>query len=139
MRKIYRRLSLLALSSVMTIAPAMALTDPAAEEANMGHVTGRVMDSNKQVLPGASIYIEDLRTGVVSDINGFYMLPDLAPGTYELKISYVGYEPKTIKLVVPENKTKVMDVTLEDGVELQGVEVVGALHGQRKALQMQKR
>lgn len=116
----------------------MALTDPAAEEANMGHVTGRVMDSNKQVLPGASIYIEDLRTGVVSDINGFYMLPNLDPGTYKLKISYVGYEPKVITLTVPEDRTKVMDFILEDGVELQGVEVVGALHGQRKALQMQK-
>ena len=138
MRKIYRRLSLLALSSVMTIAPAMALTDPAAEEANMGHVTGRVMDSDKQVLPGASIYIEDLHTGVVSDINGFYILPNLDPGTYKLKISYVGYEPKVITLTVPEDRTKVMDFILEDGVELQGVEVVGALHGQRKALQMQK-
>lgn len=104
----------------------------------MGHVTGRVMDSDKQVLPGASIYIEDLHTGVVSDINGFYMLPNLDPGTYKLKISYVGYEPKVITLTVPEDRTKVMDFILEDGVELQGVEVVGALHGQRKALQMQK-
>jgi len=118
--------------------PAMALTDPEPEEANLGHVTGRVMDSNKQVLPGASIYIEDLHTGVVSDINGFYMLPNLDPGIYKLKISYVGYEPKVITLTVPEDRTKVMDFILEDGVELQGVEVVGALHGQRKALQMQK-
>ena len=126
------------ISSVMTLMPAMALTDPEPEEANLGHVTGRVMDSNKQVLPGASIYIEDLHTGVVSDINGFYMLPNLDPGIYKLKISYVGYEPKVITLTVPEDRTKVMDFILEDGVELQGVEVVGALHGQRKALQMQK-
>lgn len=138
MKKVYRRLSLFLISSVMTLMPAMALTDPEPEEANLGHVTGRVMDSNKQVLPGASIYIEDLHTGVVSDINGFYMLPNLDPGIYKLKISYVGYEPKVITLTVPEDRTKVMDFILEDGVELQGVEVVGALHGQRKALQMQK-
>lgn len=122
----------------MTLMPAMALTDPEPEEANLGHVTGRVMDSNKQVLPGASIYIENLHTGVVSDINGFYMLPNLDPGTYKLKISYVGYEPREITLEVPEDRTKVMDFILKDGVELKGVEVVGALHGQRKALQMQK-
>lgn len=138
MKKVYRRLSLFLISSVMTLMPAMALTDPEPEEANLGHVTGRVMDSNKQVLPGTSIYIEDLHTGVVSDINGFYMLPNLDPGIYKLKISYVGYEPKVITLTVPEDRTKVMDFILEDGVELQGVEVVGALHGQRKALQMQK-
>lgn len=138
MKKVYRRLSLFLISSVMTLMPAMALTDPEPEEANLGHVTGRVMDSNKQVLPGASIYIENLHTGVVSDINGFYMLPNLDPGTYKLKISYVGYEPREITLEVPEDRTKVMDFILKDGVELKGVEVVGALHGQRKALQMQK-
>lgn len=138
MKRNYRRLSLFLISSVMTLMPAMALTNPEPEEANLGHVTGRVMDSNKQVLPGASIYIENLHTGVVSDINGFYMLPNLDPGTYKLRISYVGYEPREITLEVPEDRTKVMDFILEDGVELKGVEVVGALHGQRKALQMQK-
>ncbi len=137
MRKIYKRISLLILSAMMLV-PAMADPDPDPTEANLGHVTGRILDSSKQVLPGASIYIEDLHTGVVSDINGFYTLPDLKPGTYLLKISYVGYQPEEVKLVVPEDRTKVLDFVLKDGVELQGVEVLGAFHGQRKALQMQK-
>ncbi len=135
MRKIYKRVSLLMVSAMMLM-PAVAEPEP--NETNLGHVTGRVLDSNKQVLPGASIYIEDFHTGVISDINGYYMLPDLKPGTYLLKISYVGYQPKEVKLVVPEDRTKVQDFVLEDGVELQGVEVMGAFHGQRKALQMQK-
>ncbi len=135
MRKIYRRISLLSLSA-MTLMPAMAETDP--EMMTPGHVTGRVLDSDKQVLPGASIYIEDIHTGVISDINGFYTLPDLKPGTYILKVSYVGYQPEQVKLVVPKNGTKVLNFELKDGAELQGVEVLGAFQGQRKAMQMQK-
>jgi len=116
--------------------PAMAVTD--SNEANLGSVTGRIVDADKQSLPGASVVIESLHQGVTSDINGYYTFPYLKPGTYNIKVSYVGYQPKTFKLVVTSNKAKVLNVTLEDGAELKGVDVVGAFHGQRKALQMQK-
>jgi len=120
----------------MTMMPAMAVTD--SNEANLGSVTGRIVDADKQSLPGASVVIESLHQGVTSDINGYYTFPYLKPGTYNIKVSYVGYQPKTFKLVVTSNKAKVLNVTLEDGAELKGVDVVGAFHGQRKALQMQK-
>lgn len=43
-------------------------------------IHGRIVDSGRQVLPGASVFVEKLHTGVVSDINGFYTLPNLRPG-----------------------------------------------------------
>ena len=43
------------------------------ELAEMGIVRGRVVDTENHTLPGASIFIEDLHTGVVSDIDGFYI------------------------------------------------------------------
>ena len=36
-----------------------------------GTIRGRIVDTSKQILPGASIYIEKLHTGVTSDINGY--------------------------------------------------------------------
>ena len=48
------------------------------ELAEMGIVRGRVVDTENHTLPGASIFIEDLHTGVVSDIDGFYILPTQA-------------------------------------------------------------
>lgn len=62
------------------------------EKANVikqGTVRGRIIDAGKQTLPGASIYIEKLRTGVTSDVNGFYTFSNLLPGTYTVKVSYV--------------------------------------------------
>ncbi len=78
-----------------------------------------------------------MHTGVTSDINGFYALPNLKPGTYKVKVSYVGYEPKTFTVRF-NGKTIEHDVELNSGSELNEVVVNGAFYGQRKALQMQK-
>lgn len=48
-------------------------------------ICGRIVDASKQILPGASIYIEKLKTGVTSDVNGFYSFANLNPGTYTVR------------------------------------------------------
>ncbi len=103
-----------------------------------GTVRGRIVDGSKQILPGASIYIDKLHTGVTSDINGFYTVPNLDPGTYTLKVSYVGYDPVLINITIPEGKTLEKDVVMKEGVELQEVVIGGALQGQNRAINAQK-
>lgn len=123
-------------ASVMLAATSFAAPDPT--EASLGVMRGRVVDTQNQVLPGATVMIESLHTGVVSDVNGYYTLANLKPGTYKIKVTYVGYEPKTITLTVSPDKTEVHDFVLSDGIELQNVEVKGAFHGQRRAINQQK-
>ena len=104
-----------------------------------GTIRGRIIDASKQTLPGASIYIENLRTGVTSDVNGYYTFSNLNPGTYTIKISYVGYSPVEMKITIPAGKTLEKDVVLNEGLELQEVVVVGgAFQGQRRAINSQK-
>ncbi|MBP1615992.1 MAG: cirA 5 [Bacteroidetes bacterium] len=103
-----------------------------------GTVRGRIVDSSKQFLPGASIYIDKLHTGVTSDINGFYTFSNLNPGTYTIKVSYVGYDPVIMSITIPEGKTLEKDVILNEGVELQEVVVGGSLQGQNRAINVQK-
>ena len=122
--------------AAMFAGTAAAATD--SNDASLGVIRGRIVDSQNQVLPGASVMIESLHTGVVSDVNGYYSLVNLKPGTYSVKVTYVGYEPKTMTLTVANNKTAVHDFVLSDGVELEGVEVKGAFHGQSRALSQQK-
>ena len=88
-----------------------------------GAIRGRVIDNGKQILPGASIFVENLKTGVISDVNGFYTLPNLKPGTYTVKVTYVGYSPIEMKVTVPEGKTLEKDIVMNEGVELQEVQV----------------
>ncbi len=117
---------------------ATAFAAPDSNEAAFGVMRGRIVDAQNQVLPGATVMIESLHTGVVSDVNGYYTLTNLKPGTYIVKVSYVGYQPKTMKLTVTPENTAVQDFVLSDGVELEGVEVKGAFHGQSRAINQQK-
>ena len=116
----------------------VSLADEKANETKQGTIRGRIVDASKQILPGASVYIEKLHTGVTSDVNGFYTFSNLDPGTYTVKVTYVGYTPVEMKITVPEGKTLDKDVVLNEGVELQEVVVGGAFHGQRRALSSQK-
>lgn len=116
----------------------VSLADEKANETKQGTIRGRIVDASKQILPGASVYIEKLHTGVTSDVNGFYTFSNLDPGTYTVKVTYVGYTPVEMKITIPEGKTLDKDVVLNEGVELQEVVVGGAFQGQRRALSSQK-
>lgn len=135
MKKNYRKLSTFCVAAVLS---ASAFAVPDSNEAALGVMRGRIVDAQNQVLPGATVMIESLHTGVVSDVNGYYTLTNLKPGTYIVKVSYVGYQPKTMKLTVTPDKMVVQDFVLTDGVELEGVEVKGAFHGQSRAINQQK-
>ena len=115
-----------------------AWADESLSPTTQGTLCGRIVDTSKQTLPGASIYIEKLHTGVTSDINGFYTFANLDPGTYTVKVSYVGYSPIEMEIKIPKGKTLEKDVVMTEGVELQEVVVGGAFQGQRRALNMQK-
>lgn len=104
----------------------------------LGTIRGRIVDTSKQTLPGASIYIDNLKTGVTSDVNGYYTFSNLTPGTYTVKVSYVGYTPVEMKITIPAGRTLEKDVMLNEGLELQEIVVGGAFQGQRRAINSQK-
>ena len=129
----------MATALVAVSATVASLAAEVVEETSFGIISGQVTDTERHTLPGATIQIESLHTGVTADINGFYKLPNIKPGTYTLKVSYVGYTPIYKKVsVTNSNKVIVTDIVMSEGLELQEVSVKGAFAGQRKALQMQK-
>ncbi len=140
--------SVMALMGLTASAAAMSAAEPTKEAAKVPGdnpanspscvLAGHILDSGNQVLPGATVMIEELHTGTVSDFNGCYTISGLEPGTYNIKVSYVGFTPKYMQMKVSPNEVREQDFVLQDGVEMQAVEVKGVFHGQRRALQMQK-
>src|SRR5688572_13216880 len=87
---------LLALSAYA--APVLAEQAATAQARNV-RVTGVVRDeSNNITLPGIPVEVAGGET-VYTDVDGRYVV-DLAPGTYELKVSMDGYEAKTLRVDV---------------------------------------
>ena len=63
-----------------------------------GLITGAVTDSTGASLPGVSVTVTNPATGVVrnstTNESGIYVVPQLAPGTYNLSIARQGFPPK---------------------------------------------
>lgn len=65
--------------------------------AQTGSLGGVIIDSEtKETIIGATVLITDINIGTASDYDGNYIIRGLPPGSYEILISYIGYE--TIRL-----------------------------------------
>lgn len=132
--KLMNFFSVLAMTGILNV---IYLTAPGQE--GYGALRGRISDVNKQTLPGATVFIEDLKNGVVSDINGFYLLPKLPSGTYRVTVSYVGYKTERFTVQIEAGKTREKEVTLKSETkQLNEVKVGGTFQGYQRAMNYQK-
>ncbi len=80
-----------------------------------GTVTGRVTDAKSgQAILGASVVLSGTRWHVTTDENGAYKLADVAPGTYTLTVSRIGYAKQSQTVTV----AAVQEVTVEVRLQL---------------------
>ena len=114
------------------------LTAAAADQPG-GHLTGRVKDESGNVLTRATVLVTDTPFGTHTDQNGRYHFQRLAPGSYDLEVSHVGYEPAHTQAQVQADQTTVLDFALKSTLyQLEGVAVVGQItSAQARALNAQ--
>ena len=87
---------------------------------NKQNIRGVITDKLSQVtLPAAKVQIlnNPKNKGTMSDEKGNYVLADLSPDRYEVKISFLGYKDVTIpNVVVTSGKETILDIALEENV-----------------------
>jgi outer membrane receptor protein involved in Fe transport len=65
-------------------------------QSGVGKISGKIIDADtKEPLIGANIILMNTNLGAATDIDGNYFILNITPGTYDVKVSYVGYAPKT--------------------------------------------
>lgn len=108
--------------------------------AQKGSITGTIVDENNFYLPGATVLIASLNKGATTDFDGKFSMLAIPAGTYQLQISFLGYEDLEQEVTVLENQTTTLAIALQPkSVTLNEVEVVSyGLSGQAKALNTQK-
>ncbi|WP_026950789.1 TonB-dependent receptor [Algoriphagus mannitolivorans] len=63
---------------------------------------GKVLNAqSKEPLSGASVWIENLRKGAVTDLDGEFALGKLPNGNVEIRVSYLGYETQSLSINLP--------------------------------------
>jgi hypothetical protein len=89
-------------------------------------IKGKVIDKTGESLIGTTLRITNSTIGTVTDLDGNYEIKNLKKGTYNMEVSYMGYEPVYIKNIKIDDKNVLIDFLLsEQSAMLNDVVVVG--------------
>ena len=95
-----------------------------ASDPGSGSLSGRITDSHGAALPGATVYIPDLKLGVIADSAGNYRFNTLPSGRYLVEAHSVGFKALTKTAAITGPTT--LDFILSDTyVEESAVVVTG--------------
>ena len=89
-------------------------------QSGVGKLAGKIIDAEtKDPLIGANVLILNTQLGAATNVDGEYFILNINPGTYTVKVSYVGYGEKEIQdiRIVP-GVTYELDIELNPGIEL---------------------
>ena len=95
-----------------------------------GRIAGVIVDQTGGSVPGAKVTIIDSERGVArtltSDGTGAYAAPSLTPGTYAIKVEFMGFRTIDRKdVVLGVGQELRIDLTLQPGAQAETVTVTG--------------
>lgn len=112
---------------------------PLAAWAQSGSIAGTVVDATSgEPLEGATVAVADGRQ-IGTDRFGRFNVPLLEPGSYTLRVNYVGYDMATESVAVSAGETSTVRVALtSDIIVLEDLVVSGQAAGQAAAISQQR-
>lgn len=75
-------------------------------------------------LPGVAVYIKTLQQGTATDLDGQFSIQTRAEGIHELKMSYIGYQEKTIEVNIQQGINDLGTIELETNELMLGEVIV---------------
>ena len=87
-----------------------------------GKIAGRLLDAQTgDPLPGANVVVQGTTLGAATDIEGYYTILRMPPGTYILEITMIGY-----KRIIHTNVMVSVDLTTTQNFSLEATVIEGA-------------
>jgi TonB-dependent receptor len=126
MKALTALLALIATFSVLFAAPS-------------GKISGQVKAADSgEPLPGANVFLQGTKLGASSDLNGRFVIPIVPAGRYKLVVRYIGYQTKSIDVVVGEDQELKEVVALNpEAVQGEVIVVTAQAEGQLGAINQQ--
>jgi outer membrane receptor protein involved in Fe transport len=82
-----------------------------------GKIAGRVLDRNKEPLPGANVQLLGTVMGAATDPEGYYTIINIPPGAYIVQFSFLGYQSLQVQdVLVNADKTTTQNAELKESV-----------------------
>ncbi|WP_316770711.1 SusC/RagA family TonB-linked outer membrane protein [Pedobacter frigiditerrae] len=110
----------------------LLLFSSASAQTNRYVISGKVIEeSTKTPIPGAGVKVQGTNFAVAANSDGTYSLvANLAPGTYQLAATYIGYKTITRQITLGSNNNVTADFSLaQDAMGLDEVIVTGTSQG----------
>ncbi|HXM97252.1 MAG TPA: TonB-dependent receptor [Candidatus Dormibacteraeota bacterium] len=93
-------------------------------------LSGTASDESGGVIPGAQISIRNTATGisreVLADSVGYYTVPNLAPGTYEVKVTAKGFNTAVSTVTLAVGAQQQLNIPMKVGETSQTIQVTTA-------------
>lgn len=107
--------------------------------AQTGNISGTVTDKNSlQPLPGITVNLKPGDAAKTTDSKGAFRFTDIKPGTYNLEITAVGYQAKTLNnLVITSGNENNLGIELEPSVGQLSTIVVSGRKNTAKATSLE--
>jgi TonB-dependent receptor len=104
-----------------------------------GSIKGVVSDSlSGEKIFGANAFITELSKGAATDDNGEFEITNIPVGSYDVRISYLGYKTKLVEVTVTAGAESTLNIVLEsDFVEGEEIQVLAQAAGQVAAIKEQ--
>lgn len=100
--------------------------------AQTGSVSGRVLDEQKQGLPGVTVLIEGTSLGNSTNVDGTFSIENVPAGERTLIVSFIGYTSQRLPVSVREGQNTVANATLGENTTLLNEAVVVGYGTQRR-------
>lgn len=101
-----------------------------------GTIVGYVKDqANNQILPYATVIVKGTNQKAMTDMNGYFVLSNIAAGKATLRISYIGFKTFETTVDVISGKVNNADLKLtSESNDMKGITVTGIRRGESVAL-----
>ena len=108
---------------------------PVDAQQNAGRISGTVTDTSGAFLPGAQVEIQQKGPSTVSDNQGQFTIANLAPGSYTVMVSYVGFSPFQASVTVAVGQTAHLEAVLKVASDSESIIVTAErAHGEAAAV-----
>jgi len=79
-----------------------------------GGIQGVITDTNGVPLAGATVYIKSIDKGIDADFDGKFAIENIKEGTYNVLVSFVGFESATKTVAVQNGKKTQLNISLKE-------------------------
>jgi len=121
--------------SILTVLLLLIVPLPGISQSSKETLTGRVTDTAGAVLQGAHIEILQSSASFVSDKQGEFVVPNLVPGSYEVKITFVGFASLTATVTVKSGQPARLEAVMQVASAAEEILVTATgVHGDAEAI-----